>query len=219
MNRPGHGPVERAGPPDTRISDRIGTLSSMTTSISPDHVEASSLIAGSGRETIIDVRTPAEFETVHIPGAVNVPLNLLEQHAEALASRLPEDVVLVCQSGVRAGQAKQRLAGAGAGTAKVLDGGIVAYTKAGGDVERGQARWALERQVRLVAGTLVLTGLAIGLRNPKVRFLSAGVGAGLTFSALTDTCAMGRALSALPYNKGPRDPQADEVLAQLPSRS
>lgn len=196
----------------------------MTTSISPDRVDPDALrrqIAGSDPVTLIDVRSPAEFETAHIPGAVNVPLNLLEDHTEALAARLPEaseNIVLVCQSGVRAGQAKQRLAGAGVASARVLDGGIVAYTKAGGDVERGQARWAIERQVRLVAGTLVLTGLAIGLRRPKARLLSAGIGTGLTVSALTDTCTMGRILSALPYNRGPRNPDAAEVLAQLPGR-
>lgn len=194
----------------------------MTTSISPDRVNADALrrqVLGSDQVTLIDVRSPAEFETAHIPGAINVPLPLLESNTEALAARLPEDVVLVCQSGVRAGQAQQRLAGAGAAGAKVLDGGIVAYTKAGGDVDRGKATWALERQVRLVAGSLVLTGLAIGLAKPKARFLSAFVGAGLTFSAVTDTCAMGRALSALPYNQGPGNPDAAEVLAQLPPRA
>jgi rhodanese-related sulfurtransferase len=193
----------------------------MTTSISPDRVDADALrrqVLGQDHVTLIDVRSPAEFETAHIPGAINVPLPLLEDNTEALAARLPEDVVLVCQSGVRAGQAKQRLAGAGAAGARVLDGGIVAYTKAGGDVERGKATWALERQVRLVAGSLVLTGLVIGLAKPKARFLSAFVGGGLTFSALTDTCAMGRALSALPYNQGPRNPDATGVLAQLPPR-
>lgn len=194
----------------------------MTISISPDRVTADALrreVLGSDRVTLIDVRSPAEFETVHIPGAINVPLPLLQDNAEALAARLPGDAVLVCQSGARAGQARQRLAGAGVAGARVLDGGIVAYSKAGGDVERGKATWALERQVRLVAGSLVLTGLMIGLAKPKVRFLSAFVGAGLTFSAVTDTCAMGRALSALPYNQGPRNLEAAEVLAQLPPRA
>jgi len=190
----------------------------MTATINPDTVEAADLrtrLNGPERPTLIDVRSPAEFETVHIPGAVNVPLDLLEKHADAVAARLPEDVVLVCQSGVRAEQARKRLAGAGVETAPVLTGGMAAYTKAGGDVNRGQERWALERQVRLVAGSLVLSGIALSLVKPKAKFLSAGIGAGLTFSALSNTCAMGSALAKLPYNQGPKAPDAAEVLAQL----
>jgi rhodanese-related sulfurtransferase len=178
--------------------------------------------------TVLDVRTPAEFETVHIRGSYNVPLNLLDQHAEQLAARLDRHVVLVCQSGPRAAQARQRLAAVGADRVHVLDGGITAYARSGGDggggdgeadgsLVRGRARWSLERQVRLVAGTLVLAGLVAGLRAPRARLLSAGIGAGLTVSALTDTCTMARVLSALPYNRGARDRTPAEVLAQLPT--
>jgi len=167
--------------------------------------------------TVIDVRSPAEFSTAHVHGSINVPLNMVSEHAEDIASRLDGPVVLVCQSGARAEQAQQRLAGAGAEHLHVLDGGMPAYVAAGGDVIRGPARWAMERQVRLVAGALVLAGLAAGLRAPRARLLAAGVGTGLTLSALTDTCTMGRALSALPYNRGPRDRAPAEVLAQLPT--
>jgi rhodanese-related sulfurtransferase len=167
------------------------------------------------RVRVIDVRSPAEFETVHIDGAVNVPLSLLEEHTDRVAKALDGPTLLVCQSGVRATQAHQRLAGAGVEQAQVLDGGIAAYTAAGADVVRGKQRWALERQVRLVAGTLVSIGLLAGLRAPKARLLTAGIGAGLTISALTDTCTMGRILSMLPYNQGAADPDAAEVIARL----
>jgi rhodanese-related sulfurtransferase len=167
--------------------------------------------------TVIDVRTPAEFETVHIDGSYNVPLDVVGDHPAKLASRLDRDCVLVCASGVRSADAQQRLAGVGAGNLHILEGGINAYEKAGGPVVRGQARWALERQVRLVAGSLVLTGMLAGLRFPKARLLSAGIGAGLTFSALSNTCAMGAALSKLPYNRGPRNKSATEVIEALPA--
>lgn len=86
-----------------------------------------------------------------------------------------------------------------------------------GTFVRGRARWALERQVRLVAGTLVLAGLTAGLRAPRARLLAGGIGAGLTVSALTDSCTMASFLSALPYNRGPRDRTPAEVLAELPA--
>ena len=73
-----------------------------------------------------------------------------------------------------------------------------------------------ERQVRLVAGSLVLAGLGVGLRFPAGRLLAAGIGAGLTVSAMTDTCTLARLLALLPYNRGPGDRTPDQMLAQLP---
>ena len=37
-----------------------------------------------GQVRVLDVRTPAEFETSHIPGAHNVPLDTLHEHREEL---------------------------------------------------------------------------------------------------------------------------------------
>lgn len=58
----------------------------------------------------------------------------------------------------------------------------------------------MDRQVRLVAGSLVLAGILASLRWPKARFLSGAVGGGLTFAALSNTCAMSKVLLKLPYN-------------------
>ena len=194
------------------------------TTLQPDHVEAATVRGWLDRPdavTVLDVRTPAEFETVHIRGSYNLPLTLLAEHAEQIAARLDRQVVLVCRSGARACEAQQYLAGVGADQVHVLDGGLTAYTATVGTndptVVRGRPRWALERQVRLVAGALVLTGLALGRRLPTARLLTGGVGAGLVLSALTDTCTMGRILAALPYNRGPGDRTPTEVLAQLPT--
>lgn len=164
---------------------------------------------------VIDVRTPAEYETVHIRGSYNVPLDVLGDHPATLAAHLDRDCVLVCASGVRSADAQRRLAGVGATNVHVLDGGVSAVEQAGGDVVRGQARWALERQVRLVAGSLTLVGLLLGLRFPRARLLSFGIGSGLTFSALSNTCAMGNVLSRLPYNRGPRTRSAAEVIGAV----
>lgn len=50
---------------------------------------------------IIDVRTPAEFEAVHIPGSYNVPLDALPAHRAELRDTLRAPAVLVCCSGAR----------------------------------------------------------------------------------------------------------------------
>ena len=167
--------------------------------------------------TVLDVRSPAEFETRHIAGSHNLPLDLVGEHAAQLAARLDRKVVLVCQSGVRAGQARQRLAGTGMDNLHVLKAGVPGYAAAGGQVVDGRPRWALERQVRLVAGGLVLAGVLASRWTPKAALLAGGIGAGLTASALTDTCTMGRLLSALPYNRGAQaDPQ--QLLDRLATR-
>lgn len=169
--------------------------------------------------TVIDVRSPAEFETVHIHGSYNVPLPLLGEHATQVAERVDRRAVLVCQSGTRATDAQRRLAAAGMADLHVLDGGVPAFARAGGPVVRGRTRWALERQVRLVAGSLVAAGVLGSLWKRPVIALAGAIGAGLTVSALTDTCAMGRALSALPYNRTgkPVDP-AEALDALAPGR-
>jgi rhodanese-related sulfurtransferase len=150
---------------------------------------------------LLDVRTPAEFASVHIPGSSNVPLDLLREHRDELGRRLGE-TVLVCRSGARAAQAGRALAEAGLPGVHVLDGGITAWQASGGPVNRGRAAWDLERQVRLVAGSLVLVGVVGGLAVPALRWLAAAIGAGLTIAALTDTCAMGMLLARLPFNRG-----------------
>lgn len=187
-----------------------------TTAPEPQRIDAAALAALLDTDTpvLLDVRSPAEFETAHIPGAINIPVDVLAGQAREVHDRLAGPVVLVCQAGPRAVQACRHLRAAGFDDALVLDGGMGRWDDGSRPVRRGAPRWSLERQVRLVAGSLVLTGIAASLVRPRARFLSGAIGAGLTFSALSDTCAMGTLLSRLPYNRtGTYD--ADHALAAL----
>jgi rhodanese-related sulfurtransferase len=150
---------------------------------------------------LLDVRTPIEFETAHIPGSVNVPLSLIESNAAAIGSELNSSTVLICRAGPRAVQAQKLLAGAGFLDAGVLDGGVDGWRAAGQPLEQGKARWDLERQVRLVAGSIVATGVVASKVLPKAKWLSAGIGGGLVFAAVSNTCTMSSLLAKLPYNK------------------
>jgi rhodanese-related sulfurtransferase len=150
---------------------------------------------------ILDVRTGGEFETMHIPGSYNVPLDTLGEHARDLAS-VEHPVVLVCQSGGRATQAHGALTAAGKDTLHILTGGITEWENAGGDVIRGTSdRWAMDRQVRLAAGSIALMGVLASTVVPGAKWIAGGVAAGLTYSAASNTCAMAAVLSKLPYNK------------------
>ena len=151
---------------------------------------------------VIDVRTPGEFETGHIEGSYNVPLDLLGEHITDLAA-LGHNVVLVCQSGARATKALEQLVAAGKSNLRLLQGGMSAWTASGGQVARTNAtRWAMDRQVRLVAGSVVLASVLASIWFPPARYLAGFIGAGLTFSAVTNTCGMAMMLAKLPYNRG-----------------
>ncbi|RKN50298.1 rhodanese-like domain-containing protein [Micromonospora endolithica] len=189
----------------------------MTNSPTPATLDAATLreLIDSGQAPrVLDVRTPAEFETAHIPGSYNVPLDLLKEHRAELRDHLDEDVVLVCRSGVRATQAEQTLAQTGLPHLKVLTGGIVAWQGAGAPVNTGRPRWELERQVRLVAGSIVLLSILASVVVPGAKWVAAFIGAGLTFAAVTNTCAMGMLLSKLPYNRG-ASCDIDTIVGQL----
>ena len=151
---------------------------------------------------LLDVRTPAEFETAHIPGAYNVPLDTLGEHGAEIRSVTDVPIVLVCQSGQRASKADDALRALGMRNLHLLDGGVNAWTAAGLEVVRGAARISLERQVRIAAGALGAIGAALALLvDPLFAAIPAFVGSGLVFAGVTDTCAMGMLIARLPYNR------------------
>src|SRR5690606_25251468 len=110
-------------------------------------------------------------------------------------------IAVLCKSGQRARMAADRLASLGFDL-QVVEGGTDACVAAGVPVVRGAAQvMSLERQVRIVAGSLVLMGALLGwLVAPGFYVLSGFVGAGLVFAGVTDTCAMGLLLARMPWN-------------------
>ncbi|WP_016909591.1 rhodanese-like domain-containing protein [Streptomyces xiaopingdaonensis] len=172
---------------------------------------------------VVDVRTPAEFATGHLPGAYNVPLDRLRQGIPALSSAAGgSGLLFVCASGGRSEQARQVLAGEGVRAAS-LGGGTTAWRGAGLPVERSEGTprvWPMERQVRCAAGALVLVGLAGGrFVSPKARVVSALVGGGLVYAGVSGTCGMAAALAKLPFNRpGAADPDFDSTLRALAAR-
>lgn len=156
------------------------------------------------RTRLLDVRTPVEYEAVHIAGAYNVPLDSLGEHATEIRAGVDEPVVLICQSGMRARRAEEALKAAGMPNLHVLDGGVNGWVAAGEEVIRGRKRMTIERQVRTLAGSMVAAaGMLAVLVNPGFALLAVGIGAGLTFAGLTDRCGMALLLARLPFNRVP----------------
>jgi len=152
---------------------------------------------------IIDVRTPGEFESVHMPTARNIPLDELRGRLDEVRALVDagSEVVLSCRTENRARQAQQLLTAAGVPSLPIVEGGIVAWEADGAPVVRGVARWDMERQVRFTAGVLVLVSILVSLVIPEARFVAGFIGAGLVFSAVTNTCTMALGLAKLPYNR------------------
>jgi rhodanese-related sulfurtransferase len=151
---------------------------------------------------MLDVRTPGEYESVHIPGAYNVPLDTLGEHADEIRATVNEPVILICQSGNRARQAESALQECTMRNLHVLEGGMNGWVALELPVRRGAQRLSLERQVRIVAGGMAAAGaVAALLVNPLFALVPAFVGSGLVFAGVTDTCGMAMVLSKLSYNR------------------
>ncbi len=160
------------------------------------------------RLDLIDVRTPVEFREVHVTFARNVPLDTLNPQAVQVTrgERATEPLYVICRSGSRGKQACDKLIAAGIANVINVDGGTMACVEAGLDMVRGKKAMSLERQVRIAAGLLVLTGAALGyFYDPRWIGLSAFVGAGLVFAGVTDTCGMGMILARMPWNQVAKD--------------
>jgi rhodanese-related sulfurtransferase len=160
---------------------------------------------------LIDVRSAGEYAAGHVPQASNIPLEQLESRLDDLGH---QPVAVLCQSGNRAGMACEVLAGH-RDDVLLVEGGTSAWQAAGLPViSTTTSKWALERQVRLIAGLLVLAGTILSvLVAPAWIYLAMFVGAGLTFAGLTNVCGMAFILARLPWNR-PATPTGRRVEAR-----
>lgn len=162
---------------------------------------AMEIASGNSQSIILDVRTPSEFSSRRAIGARNIPLDSLD----ASTVNLPHEakILLLCEKGGRAALAASKLREHGFTDLHVVEGGTEAWAKEGLPVEgTGRQVISIERQVRIGAGSLVLSGVILGfLVNPYFFALSAFVGAGLVFAGITDWCGMGLLLARAPWNR------------------
>lgn len=120
-----------AAPP--AAAEQTSAKQAVNQKITPADYQAT-FVDGGANHMLVDVRTPEEFAGGHIPGAVNIPVQELQQRLE----EIPQDtaVVLYCRSGNRSNQAASILGDAG--YPEIYDlGGIVAWAGNGGQVCTG----------------------------------------------------------------------------------
>ncbi len=154
---------------------------------------------------LIDVRTAAEYESVHLPAAKNLPLHelSLEKLRGLRNSSNGEPVYFICKSGGRSLQACQKMQAAGIDNVVNVQGGTEGCVQAGLENVRGKWALPLDRQVQSGAGLICLLGMALGTWvNPWWYLLAAMVGFGLFVAGTTGFCPMGVLLAKMPWNAG-----------------
>ncbi len=168
---------------------------------------------------ILDVRTGGEFDSVHIAGFVQRPA----RHPRRARPR-PRRCRTPRRAGVQVGVTRrpgphQAVRGrqAAAAPARRWPRRMDAPAAATSCADRARpGRWTVRSASSPVRSRWSASSLSIFV--PKAKWLAGGVATGLTFSAVTNTCAMGNVLAKLPYNRG-RGCDIEAVLTELRAES
>ncbi len=152
---------------------------------------------------LLDVRTPGEWRAIHAVGSLNLPLNEISEKTLSHICKGQKRILAICQSGGRSKKACEALTRIEGIEVVSVMGGTSAWAENGLPVEKGKGVISIERQVRIIAGLLVLVGTILGLMlSPTILAVPIFVGAGLIFAGLTDFCGMALFLTRMPWNKG-----------------
>jgi len=154
-----------------------------------------------GPYCILDVRTKPEYNEAHVHATdLHVPLDQLDPE-QIRQSAKDKTIYIICRSGNRSEYAAEILEKAGHEKVIVVEGGLEACINCGVNVVRGQGM-SLERQVRLVAGVIVLASVLLGTFLYPFFYIIAGfIGAGLAYSGITGSCGLALLLAKAPWNR------------------
>ena len=155
-----------------------------------------------GEATIIDVREPDEHRRQHVPNT------LLQPSSSFRAASFPESpanqqLLILCRSGGRAGQVATELRNAGRTNVSVIDGGIIAWERAGlPTVTDSKAPLPIMRQVMVTVGVLLIACSALAATVSPWFFVGTGfIGAGLLTAGATGICMLSTILMKMPWNR------------------
>ena len=153
---------------------------------------------------LIDVRTPEEFRDAHATLARNEPIGTLDPQklVQGRSGTADEPLYFICQGGGRSGKACMMMMAAGYANVVNVEGGTGAWIEAGLPIARSQPPMSVERQIKIVHGSLILLGIALGtFVNPWWYALAAFIGAGQIATGLTDVCGTRACLAKMPWNR------------------
>ncbi len=182
-----------------RLIERLGFM------VSTISCQEFAPLSKQGGFDLIDVRTPMEFYEVHAVGSLNAPLDRLSPGLimSSRGARAQEPLYIICRSGGRSAQACSAFVEAGFENVVNIEGGTLAWVAAGLPVNRGTKKMiSLDRQVRIVAGLLIVTGTILAATISSWFLVIPGVvGADMTFAGMRNTSGIGMILARMPWNK------------------
>lgn len=132
-------PPSGGAPPRPAATAATAATATPTAAAPAGHVDAAgaeALLASNQDAKVIDVRTPAEFQTGHIPGATNVDF-VADNFATELAKLDRKKTYIVhCAAGGRSTQSLAVFARLGFTSVQHLDGGLNGWIAAGKPVAK-----------------------------------------------------------------------------------
>lgn len=97
--------------------------------------EIAALLEAGDSAALLDVRTAEEFESGHLPGAINIPVGELADRLGELEAAREHELIVYCRSGRRASRATALLERAGFTRLGHLEGDMLGWNEAGLPVE------------------------------------------------------------------------------------
>lgn len=94
------------------------------------------LAADTSSWLVLDVRSEKEFNSGHVPGAVNIAHSEIANNLQSLLAYKDKPVVVYCRSGFRAGKATDILISEGFSQLMHLQGDMLNWQKAGHTIEK-----------------------------------------------------------------------------------
>ena len=174
---------------------------SKTMNLMPSDVQS---MLDAGEITLIDVREPAEYDALHIPGAILMPLSGLDP--ACIPADPAKPVVLHCKSGGRSGMALDKCRDAGVAVLGHVKGGIEAWRAQGLPVIAKDGKTtglSVSQAVMALGAGMNLISITLGyFVNPAWLLLGAGVSTMLLQASFTGFCPAGRVFSALGFRPG-----------------
>lgn len=162
---------------------------------------------------VLDVRTAAEYRAGHIPGAELIPIEELAPEAINRRFKRPGlgregTLYITCHAGPRARQAAERLKLAGYDNVALVEGGTERWEQDGLPIKRCGNAIALERQVQIAIGSLLVMKVLLGFSVHELFFaLTAFIGAGLIVAGTTRWCGMAKVIARMPWNRSNNCPE------------
>lgn len=149
----------------------------------------------------IDIRNKDEYAQKHIAQAINVPID--QFGASVLPLQGAKAVIYHCKTGHRTQMNIQKIEANTSCPGYIMEGGLDAWEKANLPVQYDKSQpISLQRQVQIVAGSLILVGVVLGAAlTPLFYLLSGVIGAGLLFAGISGTCGLAYLFMKMPWNR------------------